>query len=159
VTNRTPEAHKAALETLRGLNFGGRFTPASTKGTIIFPGFSGGAEWGGEAYDPETRLYYINANEVAWVLRLVPAKGIKNKDQAGQIYLGLCASCHKPDRKGSPPEFPALDQLAGHHTEDQIIQFISNGGGRMPGFASLGKPAIQGLADLLLKGEDREVEV
>ncbi|MFN8006310.1 MAG: PQQ-binding-like beta-propeller repeat protein [Terriglobia bacterium] len=159
VTRRTEAAHKAALETLRGLKFGGRFTPESTQGTIVFPGFSGGAEWGGEAYDPETHLYYINANEVAWILRLVPAKGIKNKDQAGQIYLGLCASCHKPDRKGFPPEFPALDKLAGRLSEEQIVQFVASGSGRMPGFASLGTPALKALAVFLLKGEDQEVEI
>lgn len=159
VTTRTEAAHKAALEKLRSLKFGGRFTPESTQGTIVFPGFSGGAEWGGEAYDPETHLYYINANEMAWILRLVPAKGIKNKDQAGQIYLSLCASCHKPDRKGSPPEFPALDHLAGRLTEDQFVQFVSSGGGRMPGFASLGTPALKALAAFLLKGEDTEVEI
>ena len=159
VTNRTEAAHKAALESLRNLDFGGRFTPASTKGTIVFPGFSGGAEWGGEAYDPETHLYYVNANEVAWILRLVPAIGMKKRDQAAQIYLSRCASCHKPDRKGSPPEFPALDHLTGRLTEDQMTQFISSGGGRMPGFASLGEPALRALAVFLLKGEDREVEI
>ena len=78
---------------------------------------------------------------------------------AGQIYLSRCASCHKPDRKGSPPEFPALDHLAGQLTEEQIVQFVANGGGRMPGFASLGAPALQALAAFLLKGEDKEVEI
>ena len=34
----------------------------------------GGAEWGGPAYDPTTGLLYVNANEMAWVLRLVPQK-------------------------------------------------------------------------------------
>jgi quinoprotein glucose dehydrogenase len=159
VTRRTEAAHKAALEVVRNLDFGGRFTPPSTKGTIVFPGFSGGAEWGGEAYDPETNLYYVNANEMAWILRLVPASGIKRRDRAGQIYLSRCASCHRADRKGTPPEFPALDQLAGRRTEEQLVALISKGSGRMPGFALLGEAAVQGLVAFLLKGEDREVEV
>ena len=37
----------------------------------MFPGFDGGGEWGGAAFDPETGLFYVNANEMAWVLRLV----------------------------------------------------------------------------------------
>jgi quinoprotein glucose dehydrogenase len=57
VTQRTPEARRAVLDQLRNLDFGGRFTPPSLKGTVIFPGFSGGAEWGGGAYDPETHIY------------------------------------------------------------------------------------------------------
>jgi quinoprotein glucose dehydrogenase len=159
VTRRTEAAHKAALEVVRNLDFGGRFTPPSTKGTIVFPGFSGGAEWGDEAYDPETNLYYVNANEMAWILRLVPASGIKRRDRAGQIYLSRCASCHRADRKGTPPEFPALDQLAGRRAEEQLVALISEGSGRMPGFALLGEPAVQGLVAFLLKGEDQEVEV
>ena len=32
------------------------------KPTIIFPGFDGGAEWGGPAVDPKTGMLYVNAN-------------------------------------------------------------------------------------------------
>ena len=32
--------------------------------TVIFPGFDGGAEWGGQAFDPDTGLYYVNANDL-----------------------------------------------------------------------------------------------
>ena len=160
VTRRTEAAHQAALEALRKLEFGGRFTPPSTKGTIVFPGFAGGAEWGGEAYDPETHLYYVNANELAWILRLVPANTIKRRDRASQIYLSRCASCHRADRKGSPPEFPALDQVAGRLTEEQMLKVISKGGGRMPGFSSLGESALQALVSFLRNGKkDDEVEV
>ena len=34
--------------------------------TVIFPGFDGGAEWGGSAFDPATDVLYVNANEMAW---------------------------------------------------------------------------------------------
>ena len=33
---------------------GNMFNPPSKEGTVIFPGFDGGAEWGGPAYDPLT---------------------------------------------------------------------------------------------------------
>src|SRR5258708_31753844 len=32
----------------------GQFAPPSREGTIVFPGFDGAAEWGGQAFDPET---------------------------------------------------------------------------------------------------------
>ena len=70
VTDRTPEAHAAVLERLRKLRNRGQFTPPSLLGTVIFPGYDGGGEWGGPAFDPETGLLYVNANEMAWLLRL-----------------------------------------------------------------------------------------
>jgi quinoprotein glucose dehydrogenase len=62
ITRRTPEAHKAVLERFRKVRSGDQFTPPSREGTIIFPGFDGGAEWGGAAFDPETRLLNVNSN-------------------------------------------------------------------------------------------------
>ena len=79
VTNRTPEARKAVLERLRNLRNQGQFTPPSLEGTVIFPGFDGGGEWGGAAFDPETGLLYVNSNEMAWVLRLVERPKAKGK--------------------------------------------------------------------------------
>ena len=54
LTKRTPEAHRAVVEQFRKLRSQGQWTPPSFEGTIIFPGFDGGAEWGGSAFDPET---------------------------------------------------------------------------------------------------------
>jgi len=67
ITTRTPEAHQEALDRFMKLRSDGQFIPGSTQGTIIFPGFDGGAEWGGGAFDPTTGLLYVNANEMAWV--------------------------------------------------------------------------------------------
>jgi Glucose dehydrogenase len=108
LTNRTPEAHQAVLERFRKLRSGGQFTPPSLQGTIVFPGFDGGGEWGGQAFDPETGLYYVNSNEMAWILRLVPRAERKGIPTAASAYRQHCAGCHRPDRKGAPPEFPSL---------------------------------------------------
>ena len=120
VTQRTEACTPAMLEKLRAFDFGGRFTPPSTKGTVVFPGFSGGAEWGGQAYDPETHLFYINANEMPWILRLVPPSAMRRAARASFIYRSRCANCHRADRKGAPPEYPALDKLAGRINETQL---------------------------------------
>ncbi|MBV8894079.1 MAG: PQQ-binding-like beta-propeller repeat protein, partial [Acidobacteria bacterium] len=54
LTNRTPEAHRWALEQFRNLRNEGQFVPFLVgKETLVFPGFDGGAEWGGPAIDPE----------------------------------------------------------------------------------------------------------
>jgi quinoprotein glucose dehydrogenase len=159
VTNRTPEARKLALERIKNLDYGPRFTPPSLRGTIVFPGFSGGAEWGGQAFDPETRLLYVNANEMPWILRLVPPRTTARMAQASRLYQSRCASCHRDDMKGAPPEYPAVDNLTGKFSEEQLSNLIAKGSGRMPGFANLGEPAIVALTTYLLKKEDTEVEI
>ena len=57
-----------------GYKTGNIFTPPSKEGTVIFPGFDGGAEWGGPAYDPATGILYINASEMPWILTMVDIK-------------------------------------------------------------------------------------
>ena len=64
LTIRTPAAHAWALDEFRKLRSGGQFVPLTVgQDTVVFPGFDGGAEWGGQAFDPETGIFYVNANE------------------------------------------------------------------------------------------------
>ena len=72
LTDLTPEAHAAALARLRTLRNDGLFTPPSVRGSVVFPGFDGGGEWGGAAVDRETGVLYVNASDVPWIAALVP---------------------------------------------------------------------------------------
>ncbi len=55
LTNRTPEMHRWALDKFRTFRSEGQFVPFTIgKETVVFPGFDGGAEWGGSAFDPGT---------------------------------------------------------------------------------------------------------
>ena len=159
VTSRTQAAHDAVLKEVRTLDHGGLFVPPSLRGTVRFPGPAGGAEWGGGAYDPESHLYYLNANESSWIVRIAPAGSLQRTARASSLYKVKCAGCHGADKKGVPPEYPALDALAGRLTDEQVSAVLHQGGGRMPAFGSLGDAAIEGLQDLLLRGIDREVSV
>jgi quinoprotein glucose dehydrogenase len=47
------------------------FDPPSKEGTLIFPGFDGGGEWGGASFDPETGYMYINSSEMPNILTMV----------------------------------------------------------------------------------------
>lgn len=80
ITNISPEAHRAVLERFKTLRSGSAFTPPSLRGTIISPGFHGGANWSGASFDPTTGLLYVNSNNVPWVETLVKAA-------AGKGYL------------------------------------------------------------------------
>ena len=39
---------------------------------MIFPGYDGGAEWGGSAFDPDSGLLFVNANDLPWTGALAP---------------------------------------------------------------------------------------
>jgi glucose dehydrogenase len=159
LTERTPAAHRAALEEFRKLRSGGQFTPPSLQGTIIFPGFDGGAEWGGPAFDPETHLLYVNSNEMAWVLRLVPRPRIGRNTTARVLYLEHCAGCHRPDLRGTPPEFPSLVNLGAVTPMPEILRVINHGRARMPAFSSLGRDVVGALAEYLATGKDVKVKL
>ncbi|MDX1981645.1 MAG: PQQ-binding-like beta-propeller repeat protein [Bryobacteraceae bacterium] len=154
LTKRTPEAHKWALEEFRKVRSNGQFVPPSREGTIIFPGFDGGGEWGGQAFDPETGLFYVNANEMAWILRLVPRPIPGTASSAKALYEQNCASCHKADMKGSPPEFPGLTDIGRKMREPEMTSLARTGAGRMPSFAHLGRPALQAISRYILTGKD-----
>jgi quinoprotein glucose dehydrogenase len=148
VTNRTPEAHAAVLENIRKIDFGSVFTPPSLRGTMLFPGTDGGGEWGGAAFDPETALLYVNSNEQPWVIRMVT-------HDTTSLYKNNCASCHKDDRSGTPPTFPSLLNIGQRRGRDELIKFINEGTGRMPGFSHLGR-GVGEIVDFLLTGKETD---
>lgn len=156
LTNRTPEAHAWVLQQFRTYRSDGQFVPLSAgKNTVIFPGFDGGAEWGGPAYDPTTGILYVNSNEMAWAVELAENTG----DQAtGKgVYQSQCSICHRDDMKGSPPLFPSLLGIQDRMTLEQITDRIRKGGGRMPGFPNLTADEVNAVVKYLTAGENKEL--
>ncbi len=157
LTQRTPAANQAVLAQFRGLRSAGQFVPGSKEGTIIFPGFDGGAEWGGSAFDPETGLLYVNANEMAWILRMIEQKPPTANMSGKDLYLANCAACHKADMSGGPPEFPSLKGVNDKYSDQDVGTLLYTGTGRMPSFAHLGSDAIQAIITYVMTGEDTGV--
>jgi len=147
LTRRTPEAHAAVLAEFRRLKSGPLFTPPSLDGLIVFPGVDGGAEWGGAAFDPDTGLLYVNANEMPWLMRLIP-----NTDAA--LYGSKCASCHRSDRTGGP-QAPSLVDIGKRMPRDEIAAVIRQGTGRMPAFPDMGAKNIGDVVEFLVTGKDQ----
>ena len=50
----------------------GVYTPPSVQGTIAYPGFIGGMEWGGVAFDPSAGVLVTNTTRLAMVATLIP---------------------------------------------------------------------------------------
>jgi quinoprotein glucose dehydrogenase len=159
VTTRTPEAHRAVLERLHKLRSAGQFTPPSIEGTVIFPGFDGGGEWGGPAFDPESGLLYVNSNEMAWILRLVPRPALQGRVSSRTLYIRNCASCHLEDLRGSPPEFPSLIGITKKYSETEVAALIRKGAGRMPAFSQLSEETVRAITRYITSGEDSQISV
>ncbi len=156
LTNRTPEAHQWALEQLRSFRSEGQFVPLSTsRNTIIFPGFDGGAEWGGPAFDPDTGILYVNSNEMAWAVEL--AENTTNPLSGKGVYQSQCTICHRDDMKGSPPLFPSLVGVRDRMTQEQIKERIQKGKGRMPAFPNLTAEEVNALVNFVSEGENKEL--
>lgn len=152
---RTPEVHRWAVEQFRALRGEGQFVPFSVgKDTVVFPGFDGGAEWGGAAADPETGILYVNANDLAWTGALAENTS-QNTPKA--LYLSQCAVCHGEQMAGSPPSIPSLVGIGNRHSAAEIAAIIKSGKGRMPGFANLDDDQFSALMSYLLHGENKEV--
>ena len=61
----TPEIHALAVAEMQRFRLGPLFTPPSLQGTLQRPGASGGANWGGAAFDPESGVLYVRTSEQA----------------------------------------------------------------------------------------------
>jgi quinoprotein glucose dehydrogenase len=147
ITNRTPEAHRAVLERFVRVRPHALFTPPSREGTIIFPGFDGGAEWGGAAADPRGVLY-VNANEMPWILSMIDASGATTLGE--QVFLQNCTGCHGPERKGNPAaNIPSLVEVKKRLTRDQALEVITKGRGVMPSWGFLSEAQRDAAVDFL----------
>jgi len=158
ITNISAEAHafvKERYQQYRGSD--NKFTPASVAGTLLF-GYSGGAEWGGNAADPQGILY-LNENEDAWELRMID-RDTRNKEMASLspghgLYLRNCAACHGADRLGAGAVFPELLSIAGKRSAEQINTVIKSGSGRMPSFQFLPEKDRRDIVNFLLNKEQK----
>lgn len=153
------EEYAAVKKQLQTVHTGLMFTPQSKAGTIIFPGFDGGAEWGGPALDPETNLLYVNANEMGWILQMFDVNPTENKETFGQAGLRLykqnCMSCHGAERKGGG-NYPSLVDVGKRYDPRSFVEFINAGRRMMPGFKHLSQPDKDAIASYVLNIQNKQ---
>ncbi len=140
LTTLSRASHAAALRRYRSLRHGSLFSPPSREGTIVFPGFDGGGEWGGAAVDTATAVLYVNASDVPWIAAMRPvaamSQSIARAHTGPAIYAAACAGCHGADRRGRE-RAPSLVNVGGRLSADQIGQVLAFGRGFMPSFGRL----------------------
>lgn len=146
LSNNDPVAYDSLLKLFRTLRYEGIFTPPSEQGTFTLPSSTGGAEWGGAAFDPETGVLFVKSNNSPEIAKLRQTDKLFNEKtgrrgktpyQMGeQIYTVYCAACHGKAREGSA-EFPALIGLGKKISEEAALKRIKYGGGKMPAFENI----------------------
>lgn len=166
-TDISPEANAYVRGILANVRSDGQYIPPSLEGTIIFPGFDGGGEWGGASVDPNTGIMYINSSDMPWIMTLVEtnrpdadSEGIKSMADLGEtLYGGRCAFCHGPDRQGDPTgTFPNIQTVGERLKSEEIVEMLETGKGFMPSFRQLGDLQLNAIVSFLLGEEGGEVD-
>ncbi|HWD40059.1 MAG TPA: pyrroloquinoline quinone-dependent dehydrogenase [Fimbriimonas sp.] len=68
-------------ERLKGVRQDGVFTAPSVQGTLIYPGNLGGCNWSGGSYSPSSNTLFVNTNNLATLLYLVPKDKLAQERQ------------------------------------------------------------------------------
>lgn len=68
---------------IAGLRNEGIYTPPDEQGSILFPSFIGGINWGGIAYDEATGLAVVNSSDMVTSQKLLPREAYDEKKYPG----------------------------------------------------------------------------
>lgn len=157
VTDISPESEAYVKDVLKGKRYGHMFMPPSTEGTVVFPGFDGGGEWGGAAFDPSSGWLYVNANEMPWIHTMVPTFDQAGAGPGKSVYTVNCGMCHGPSMAGDPTgDYPSLIGVGERMKAGELENIITKGKGRMPGFQHLKASEREAVLAYITKQENSE---
>ncbi len=94
----TPELRAEAIKVASRYKMGPPFTPPVVSkwegplGILMLPAITGGANWQGGSFDPETKMFYIFTNHSISSLGLVPGNPERNKD-----FAWIMGTARNPD--------------------------------------------------------------
>jgi len=119
----TPEIKAEAIRLLNEYTYGPVFTPTSmttetNKGTLFMPGFGGGANWQGVAFDPETNMLYIPSTSHPMSIGLTQDSFFEDSDfdyAMARGGFGVQGPFGLPLIKPPYGRITAIDMNAGEH--------------------------------------------
>jgi quinoprotein glucose dehydrogenase len=76
---------KSCAKKIAALRSEGIYTPPSVQGTMMNPGFIGGSNWGGLAYDPESQIVVATVMEAPTWVRLTPRIELQKLKDSGEF--------------------------------------------------------------------------
>ena len=86
LTNISPEANEFVRKKVEPMKMGVPYQPPSLEGTLVAPGYHGGATWSGASFDQTTNWLYVNTNNRPAVVRL-KKNGSNGYDFAGYEFF------------------------------------------------------------------------
>lgn len=163
ITDRTPEARAYVLDRFRNSRHDSKYMPPSLEGSLYF-GFGGGAEWGGNAADPDGILYQ-NANNMLWWLQMRNIRGSNDGTPVARgesLFNANCAACHGVGGQGSSGSnaaqaIPELTDVGERLSRQEISTILETGRGRMPSFQHVSKRDREHIINFLLKADAKAV--
>jgi quinoprotein glucose dehydrogenase len=69
---------------IEGYRSEGIYTPPSIQGTILWPGYSGGSNWGSVSFDPQRQLVIGNVNRLPFVVQLIERERLEQVYESGE---------------------------------------------------------------------------
>ena len=136
----TPELRSEALAILDRYDHGPIFTPPTEKGTVNLPGWGGGGNWWGAAFDPDTGILYIPSSTGPIAVKLTKPDPARSNFQYLRTFEGTGMSTAGP--RGLPLFKPpygritAIDLNKGEHVwqvphgdgpRQKVNEIIANG--------------------------------
>ncbi len=144
----TPALRQQALQSIEGLRIGPIYTPPSlanapdgTKGTIVLPGFGGGANWESGAADPETGFVYVGSNTAPTLAAL--SKPDPNQPNFVTSDYATGGGPGIPRVQGLPLLKPPYGRITAYDMNEGEIAWMIPNGDTPPAIKN--NPALQGL--------------
>jgi len=136
----TPELKEAALAAVKSYDIGPLFTPGSEKGTIVNPGWAGGANWAGASFDPETGILYVPSMTSPIVVQLV-----KPNPQVSNLLYQRGGAGLPPTIDGLPllkPPYARVTAIDLNKGDTKWVTAIGDGPRTHPLLKDLNLPAL-----------------
>lgn len=135
-----PELREEARRIIDRYDYGPLFTPPSEKGTVVLPGWRGGANWRGAAFDPETGILYVPSITYPILAKLVkPPEGTSDFSYIGAIEESLPGPPGLPLFKPPYGRVTAIDLNRGEH---RWMAPLGDGPRSHPQLKDLGLPPL-----------------
>ena len=96
LTTVTPESKKACTELFATAKTGPQWMPWGTEMTLVFPGTLGGGTWSGGSFDPVRGLFFVNANEIGALGKIVNGRRRSPAGDYARFWDANHLPCQQP---------------------------------------------------------------